>query len=86
MYTYDKATQSFDPKDLTVFEVETLKQVAQDIVLRGEQSHVNNEPFRIWCEAAGHDDRQRLLMYGVVFPQRIMLCIIDWLEEVLDNS
>lgn len=68
---------NYDVDQLTLADVEEMKELAINICLNGF-ADVTQPIFVDWCMCSGLDDRQGLLMYGLVFPQRLLIAVTQW--------
>jgi len=71
---------SVDPKsllftDLTDEEAKSVEALATDIVLHGRPDGTH-PAFTTWCNVAGYNSTQSLLVMSTAFPQRALLSLV----------
>lgn len=74
----------FDPEQLTNDESRELELFGESIILQGYVD-MEHPAWLAWVSVSGHDDRQRLLTYSTVFPQRVLLSVIKRAKVRIDR-
>jgi hypothetical protein len=72
-YTVDPKTMLFT-NEMTWPEAKDLHHLVEGIVMNGTHDF-RHEAYLAWKEACKLDERQELLMYSIVFPQRALLSL-----------
>jgi hypothetical protein len=78
MLKFDDRLLSFDPHVMTEEERNHLRDMATDIILRGDMSHFDGPIFKSWCRAMSCNSGQALLAYSTEFTQRLLIAIVSW--------
>lgn len=63
-------------EDLTDAEAETLLLNMKGIMMHGHLQLWDDPFFQMWREATGFDERQILMVYSTVYPQRALLSLL----------
>lgn len=74
-YRVNPTSLLFD--DLTPPEIAELETLTKQLVLEG-RSIFGQRCFIEWCNVAGFDDRQALLVMTTAFPQRALLSLVHY--------
>lgn len=73
----------FDPAFLTNEESSDLERFIEKLIIDGYVD-MTHPAWVAWFAGAGFDERQQLLTYSTVFPQRALLSIINFCHTKLD--